>query len=149
MGGLAKVRPTFRALAEAIVPGAASLDEAGWAELERIVEEALAKRPPAIRRQLLIFIRLLNVLPVLRRGRTLRRLDAEGRGRFLRAIQDSRLLLLRRGFWGVRTLVLMGYYARPDAYDEVGYRAKLRGWLEHPEATAAARASAAAEATRT
>lgn len=146
MGGLPKVRPTFRALATTIVPEAARLDEAGWAELERVVEEALAKRPAAIRRQILVFIRLLNVLPLFRRGRTLRGLDPEARRRFLRGIQDSRLLLLRRGFWGVRTLVLMGYYARPDAYEQVGYQAKLRGWLEHPEATPEARAAAAAEA---
>lgn len=148
MGALGGARPTFRALAATIVPEAADLDVAGWAEVERIVDEALSKRPPGIRRQLLVFIRLLNVLPVLRWGRTFRRLDPERRRRFLRALQDAPVLLLRRGFWGVRTFVYMGYYARPEAYAGVGYRAKLRGWLEHPEAPPAARASAAAEADR-
>lgn len=146
MKGLDGVRPTFRALAESIVPEAAALDPGGWADLERIVEEALAKRPAPIRRQLLVFIRLLDLLPVFRWGRTFRRLAPERRHRFLRGLQDARLLLLRRGFWGIRTLVFMGYYARPEAYRQVGYQAKLRGWLEHPAAPPEAQAAAAAEA---
>ena len=143
------VRPVFRALATTIVPEAAALRDGDWAEVERIVGEALGKRPAGIRRQLLVFIRLLDLLPVFRWGRTFRRLDDDRRRRFLRGIQDARPLLLRRGFWGVRTLVFMGYYARPEAYAQVGYGAKLRGWLEHPMAPAAAREAAAREARET
>ena len=141
MSELGGVRTTFRALATAIVPESAGLDVDGWSELERIVEEALAGRPARIRRQLVTFIRLLGVLPFLRWGRTFDRLDAARRQRFLEAVQDAPVLLVRRGFWGVRTLVFMGYYARPEAYAAVGYQARLRGWLEHPDATPEARAA--------
>ena len=41
----------------------------------------------------------------------------------LRASSTLPLLLLRRGFWGLRTLVFLGYYARPEAAAEIGYRA--------------------------
>ena len=143
---LASVRPAFRALAGAIVPEAASLEEAEWRELEAIVEGALAKRPPGMRRQLGVFIRVLDGLPVLRWGRRFRSLDAPRRERFLRGVQRARVFLVRRGFWGLRTLVLMGYYARPAAYAEVGYGARLRGWLEHPDAPPEARAAVAAAA---
>ena len=136
---LPPIRARFRALATAIVPESAQLDEAGWAELETIVETALSKRPPGMRRQLAVFVRLLDFLPRLRWLRPFRKLDADARARFLRGIQSSRLFLFRRGFWGLRTLVYMGYYARPQAYAEIGWDAHLRGWLRHPETNAEAR----------
>lgn len=122
------VRPAFRAAAEAFVPEAARLDEAGWTALEDIVEHALARRPPAVRRQLRLFLRALDVAAVARHGRPLRRLDAAKRVRLLEGVQDAPLLLLRRGVWGLRTLVFMGYYARPGAAEEIGYGADAGGW---------------------
>ena len=128
MSTFAPVRASFRALATTIVPEAEALDENGWNELESIVEEGLASRPPAIRRQLRTFVRILNVLPLFRFGRTFRKAGSETRTRFLLAIQDAPLLLVRRGFWGLRTLVFMGFYGRDAARDAIGYRADLRGW---------------------
>jgi len=125
---LPPIRSTFRALTTSFVPEASSLDERGWAEAEAIVERFLATRPPAIQRQLRLLIRLLDLLPVLRYGRTFRALDAARRARFLEALQDAPLLLLRRGAWGVRTLAFMAYYARPAAAAAIGYRADARGW---------------------
>ncbi|HET9984337.1 MAG TPA: hypothetical protein VFQ38_12145 [Longimicrobiales bacterium] len=125
---LAPVRPVFRAVAEAIVPESAALDEAGWRELERIVEWQLGERPPALRRQLVLFLRALNLLPLARYGRTLTSLDVARRSVILRSVQDSPALVLRRGLWGVRTLVFMGYYGRAAAAAEIGYRADPRGW---------------------
>ena len=78
---------------------------------------------------MLLFIRLVEWLPVARYGRRFTRLDVPAP----HAPADSvcrmhRVLLLRRGCWGLRTLVLMGYYGRPDASSEIGYRADPRGW---------------------
>ncbi len=141
MSVLDPVRDRFRALSTTIVPQAAELDPAGWDRLESIVEDALADRPPAVRRQLVVFIRLLDALPVFRWGRRFRSLDQRRRIRFLGGVQNARLFLVRRGFWGLRTLVYMGYYGRPESHEDVGYDARLRGWLEHPDAPAAARAA--------
>jgi hypothetical protein len=110
------------------VPEAGRLDTAGWAELERLVEKMLEPRPPAIKRQLRMLIRAIDVLPVLRRGRRFTRLAAPERTMFLAGLQDAPILLLRRGFWGLRTLVYLGYYARPEADREIGYRADPQGW---------------------
>jgi hypothetical protein len=136
---LQPVRSTFRALVTTVVPEADALDESGWAELEAIVADAITRRPPATRRQLLLFLRVLRLLPLVRWGRPLERLDPARRARFLAGLERSRVFLLRRGFWGVRTLAFMGYYARPAGYRAVGYHARLRGWLEHPAGPASAR----------
>jgi hypothetical protein len=111
-----------------VVPTAASLDENGWADLERIVEDTLASRPARMRRQLQLLIRTIQLMPIARYGRPFTALDAARRTRVLRALESSPLLLLRRGLWGLRTLVFAGYYARPAAAAEIGYRAHVRGW---------------------
>lgn len=131
-GALDPVRPAFRALARTVVPEAGRLGEAEWRGLEEIVERALASRPSGLRRQLRLLIRILNGLPVLRWGRPFTRLHERHRVRFLEAIQESRLFMLRRGFWGLRTLVFMGYYLRPGATETLGYRAHPQGWRARP-----------------
>lgn len=125
---LSPVRGIFRVLAVTFVPEAAALDERGWADAERIIEDTLAPRPPKVRRQIGLLIRLLDLLPLLRYGRRFGALDPAQRLRFLGACQDAPLLLLRRGVWGLRTLAFMGYYARPEAAALIGYRADRRGW---------------------
>jgi len=118
----------FRAIATTVVPEAERLDDREWGDLEGIIAAALAGRPPALVRQLRLLINALDWLPLLRYGRRLRALDAPRRTAFLAAVQDSPILLLRRGFWGLRTLILMGYYGREAAGREIGYRAAPAGW---------------------
>jgi hypothetical protein len=143
---LPPVDDIFRAVARSIVPETESQSPQAWDALEDIVEHTLADRSPALRRQLQLFLRVLDLLPLLRYGRRLRGLDLTRRTRFLAGIQDSRIHRLRQGFWGLRTLVYMGYYARPEAGEAIGYDARLRGWLEHPAAPAEARAEARMQA---
>ncbi|HEU5262853.1 MAG TPA: gluconate 2-dehydrogenase subunit 3 family protein [Gemmatimonadales bacterium] len=118
----------FRAVAATVVPEAAQLDAAGWAEVEKIVERALADRPVALRRKLMAFLGVVEWMPLLRYGRRFSTLDSARRERLLSAFERAPLLLIRRGFWGVRTLVFMGYYGRPAAAAVIGYRADPRGW---------------------
>jgi hypothetical protein len=118
----------FRAVAVTVVPEAAQLDAGGWDELERIVAGAIAARPVRLRRQLALLLRCLEWFPLFRYGHRLSRLDPARRAAFLSSFQRSRLLTLRRGIWGLRTLVLMGYYGRRAAAAAIGYRADARGW---------------------
>ena len=84
--------------------------------LERLVEKTLESRDEAVKRQLVTFLfRAIEHLPLLRWGRRFTQLPLAERTRFLSALENAPLLLLRRGFWGVRTLVFLGYYARPEA----------------------------------
>lgn len=125
---LAPVQATFRAVAVTVVPEAASLGPEAWRDLEALVEQALASRPEATRRQLVTFLRLVELLPLARHLTRFSRLTPERRTAVLQGLQSSRHLLLRRGVWGVRTLVFMGYYTRPDVQQALGYRASAAGW---------------------
>ncbi|NJD20398.1 MAG: hypothetical protein FIA95_14100, partial [Gemmatimonadetes bacterium] len=105
------LRGVLRTLAVACVPAASRLDAAGGARAETIVEDFLAQRPASVRRQLLLFLRLLGLLARLRHGRGLAALDPARARTLLASLERSPLLLLRRGTWGVRTLCFMGVYA--------------------------------------
>ena len=118
----------LRAVAATVVPEAATLEAAQWDELEAIVARAVAARPPRLRRQLALLLFVLEWLPVPRYGHRLSRLDGARRARVLRSLETAPVLLLRRGWWGLRTLVLMGYYGRAAAAAAIGYRADARGW---------------------
>jgi hypothetical protein len=92
------------------------------------MEGALASRPAAVKSQLRAFLRLLNLLPLATTGHTLRGLPPARRTAFLESVQRSRLALLRRGLWGVRTLLFMGYYNQDAVRVGIGYRAHPDGW---------------------
>jgi len=118
----------FRAIVGAIVPEASNLDEDGWNRLEQLVEAALAARPRRLQRQVWLLVRTIMWLPVLRHGRTFRSLDPVRRARFLSSLQEHPIQLVRKGFFGLRTLALLGYYGRPEAARAIGYAADPRGW---------------------
>lgn len=125
--------PVLHAAAAAIVPAYDRLDAMQRAEFASIIDRALGERPEAVQRQFRLFLRVLDLAPLLRFGRRFRSLDVSRRARVLEGLQDSPLLLLRRGVWGVRTMALMGFYGRADAAAEVGYRADPRGWQARRE----------------
>jgi hypothetical protein len=125
---LVPVRGPFRALAVTFVPEIAECSPAEWDALCRIASEAIGARPRAVQRQILLFIRVLDTLALLRHGRRLEALDSAHRSTLLNAIGNAPVLLLRRGVWGLRTLVMMGYYTQPEIQAALGYRATPRGW---------------------
>jgi hypothetical protein len=122
------VRRTLYAIATTVVPESSALDDRAWAEVYAVIDAAVAKRDARVRRQLATFLRLLRVLPIPRYGRPLTSLNARQRRDFLEWIERSPFLVVRRGFWGIRTLVFMGYYARADVAAAIGYRASAHGW---------------------
>jgi hypothetical protein len=123
-----QLRRVFRAVVSTVVPEAVNLDEPSWVELERIVEETLSPRPRNLQRQLRLLLRGIQWLPVLGYGRTFTNLDPARRRRFLSTLEDHPVQLIRKGFFGLRTLALLGYYGRPEAARAVGYAADPRGW---------------------
>ncbi len=127
-GQLTRVRTAFRAAAEVFVPETAAADPDTWHRLEDIVEGVIAARPPRVRRQILLLVRLLDAIALARYGRRLNRLDFSRRTALLERLASSRVLLLRRGIWGLRTLVQMGWYAQPEIQQQLGYRASIAGW---------------------
>jgi hypothetical protein len=119
---------TLRAIGGVVLPYPEALDDEGWAEAERIIEGALAPKPPGIKRQIRLFLKLVNLLSVFRTGRPLVKLRINRRLAFLEKLQRSRLMPLRRGMWGIRTLIFMGYYNQDWVRAGIGYSADPRGW---------------------
>ncbi len=102
--------------------------EKGWTDLEGLIEVALRDRPQALTRRLQLFLHLVQWLPVVRYGRPFTSLKAAQRTRFLSFLEDHPIQLIRVGFWGLRTLALLGYYGRAEVAAAIGYAANPRGW---------------------
>ena len=118
----------FRALATAFVPETAHATDAQWAALEATAGRALATRPVALRKQVALFIRILDIAARIRFGHGLVTLDPARRTALLERFAQSPVLRFRRGIWGLRTLVMMGWYTQPGVIAALGYRAHPRGW---------------------
>ena len=125
---LQSVRHVLHAIATTVVPETPSLNSRAWSEMEAVVAGALSNRPAKLQRQFIVFLRLLQTLPLVRHARTFTTLSEHQRVAFLASVEHSRLLVVRRGFWGVRTLIFMGYYTRDDVADAIGYCPSANGW---------------------
>ncbi len=136
---LSAVRPVFRAVVETVAPRARSFDSEAWSRGEGLVGRLVAARPAAIRRQLILFLRILDLLPVLRWGRRFSSLSPERRLAVLRRLERAPSLAVRRGVWGVRTLAWMAVYGQAPVQEAVGYRPSPAGWSARPDAVSAAR----------
>ena len=125
-GGRANAR--FRAVLNAVIPEGIALSDDEWREAQAIIDRALTKRSPTVRRQIALFMLLLDGMSAVRNRRRFTALPAADATQLLEALSRSKLLLLRRGVWGVRTLAFMGYYARANAARAIGYHATATGW---------------------
>ena len=114
-------------LAGRIVPESARLDEAQKRRFLEIVGEALASRPPALRRQILLFFSVLRWAPALVYFAPFERLSPQNQDRVLRWFQEGPIGLFRKGFWGTKTLIFMGYYGRLESWEEISYRPTNEG----------------------
>ncbi|MBI2069187.1 MAG: hypothetical protein HYT79_01175 [Elusimicrobia bacterium] len=114
-------------LAQTIAPDVALLTQTQKTDFFLTIENALSKRPQTMQRQFLLFLKAIDVLSVLRYGKSLSRLDATGRSRLCRWLQEGPIGLLRNGFWGLKTLIFMGYYGRTEINEPVGYRPSKQG----------------------
>lgn len=117
----------LRVLAVRIVPETGALDAAGWSRFLAIVDDALQERKPSVRRQFAVFLGVLRGAPALRYGRRFDALSADRQDAVLRWFEDCPVSLLRKGFWGLKAMVFMGYYGQPETHELIGYRARFDG----------------------
>ncbi len=120
--------PAFRPLAVCFVPELGTAEERVWGTLEHTIDSALGARHSALGEQVRVFIKVVDLLGRLRFGRGVHRLGPEQVGRLMGALERAPFRLIRRGGWGLRTLVLMGYYTQPEVVASLGYRADRAGW---------------------
>jgi hypothetical protein len=114
-------------LAARIVPESAELDAAGAARFFGIIDDALQNRGPAVRRQFGVFLGLLRWAPLFRYGAPFEKLRPERQDAVLRWFEDCPAGLPRKGFWGLKTMVFMGYYGQPETNGLVGYTPEFDG----------------------
>ncbi len=117
--------------ANGTTPSADDVDAAGF------VDGWLPRMSPGVRRDFGRFLAYLEHLAPLRVGYASRftRLGPEAQDRVLGATEASSSDLLRAGFDGMKSLVLMGYYRDARAWSVVGYDGPLvgrppSGWRE-------------------
>ena len=125
---LAPDRVRFRALARTFIPALARSPSETWDALESAMTGALASRPAAMIRQLRLLVRVLDWACRVRFGRSLDQVDDARRLQLLQAFERAPVQLVRRGIWGLRTLVFMGYYTQAPVIAALGYRATPGGW---------------------
>ena len=117
----------FMAIAQTVTPEVASLDADGVARMTAIVDQALLDRDPSTRKQLGTFLGVIRLAPLLRYGRTFPGLDPTPRTVVLRWFENCPISLIRKGFWGLKALVFMGYYGQPERWSEIGYAPEIDG----------------------
>jgi hypothetical protein len=111
----------LRVLAARLVPESARLPGEGHQDMMTIIDDALAGRSARMRRQFSLFLKVLRLAPIARYGRRFDRLTQQQQDSVLRWFQDFPVQIVRSGFWGVRTLVMMSYYTRPEVGASIGY----------------------------
>jgi hypothetical protein len=118
----------FRSLTVTVVPEAKSLSESEWSVLYDVIDQALCSRPHAVRNQLSAFISLIRIITFARHAKSFSVLSAQQRYGLLHSLETSRITVFRKGMWGLRTVLMMGFYARSNAASAIGYRADRTGW---------------------
>jgi len=123
----ASQRALLLSIAPRITPLSSPMTPAAGKAMLALIDGTLASRTPAMRRQFGLFLLALRWLPFFRYGRPLDRLDGAAQDSALRWFQDHPFQIIRGGFWGVRTLLLLGRYGQPDIGASIGYAPSTDG----------------------
>jgi len=117
----------FRVVAQRVVPSLVDANSEVVLAFRQTVQGALRARPPEMVAQFSKFLNLLNLLPLFRYGRTFVGLDAQRQDAVISWFENAPVSLFRRGTWGVKTFVFMGYYGQPAIGESFGYEAVFDG----------------------
>ncbi len=117
----------LRVLAARIVPETVALDQAAAARFFAIIDHTLLERDASVRRQFSIFLGVLRWAPLVRYGGSFEGLRKDRKDAVLRFFEDCPVSLLRKGFWGLKAMVFMGYYGQPETNQELGYNPSVDG----------------------
>lgn len=106
------------------------------ANVADFVDRYLARMRPPLRRDLVRMLGLVEHLAPLAAGHARRftALASADQDAVLRSLEASRSDLLRAGFDGLKSLVMMGYWRDPRTWRAIGYPGPLVG-LGEPEPT--------------
>jgi hypothetical protein len=121
----------LKILAARIVPETSEMDAAGESRFFDIVDGALQERGSTVRRQFATFLGVVRWSPVVRHGVPFDRLSPDRQDVVLRWFEDCPVGLLRKGTWGLKTMIFMGYYGQTETNPLVGYFPTFDGRVDH------------------
>jgi len=110
-----------------MVPPSRDLSQEQRARFFALIDDMLSTRPRGMVRLLGLFLVVLRWLPLLRFGGRLDHLAPERQTRALTWFEDFPLGVVRTGFWGVKTLVFLGYYGQPEIARAVAWTPSRTG----------------------
>ncbi len=117
----------LQVLAARIVPEISELDGAGQGRFFSIIDNALQERDEKVRRQFGVFLGVLRWASLFRFGSPFEKLSSERQDVVLHWFENCPMSLLRKGFWGLKAMVFMGYYGQPETNQFVGYSPDFNG----------------------
>lgn len=118
-------RQTFLAIAEEIIPADDSGPGAGTIATAALADWAIARLDPSLQKLLVVFLTVWEFLGILFAGKPFTSLSSEARQRQMRWFESAPLPRLRTGFFGIRAMILMGFYCREDVWPSIGYDGPL------------------------
>jgi hypothetical protein len=110
-------RDTLWAVAQRVLVNASPDRDSVLADCER----TLAAQKLEARLGLPVLLWLLRWVPVLMHGARFESLDPSRQDAVLHRLEQSSLTPLRAGFWGLRTLIFLAHYGRPELSRSIGY----------------------------
>lgn len=126
---------TFLKIADRIVPPDDADRGAGIPEVAGIVDWAIGRIDPDLRKKLLIFLSVFEYLGFLFGGKPFSKLAPEKRDRQLKWLERSSLPPFRMGFFGLKTYACMGYYSLEKVWPSIGYGGPLMPDRQYPDKT--------------
>ncbi len=115
------------AVARRVVPEVGRMDLAGQSAFRDVVAYALNQRDEGLRRQFRLFLTVISALGVVRYGRPFARLPEARQDAILRWLQEAPAARLAAGFWGLKTVIFMGYYSQEAVAPTIGYTPSFAG----------------------
>lgn len=123
----------FLAVANRIIPPDGSSPVAGSLATAGIVDWAMERMEPALRRQLLLLFVAVEPLGILFGGLPFTKNSPAAQDRQLRWMENNPIRLLRLGFFGLKAYVCMGYYTREDVWKSIGYEGPIQPDTPYPD----------------
>lgn len=115
----------FLKIADRIIPPDEKSFGGGIPEVVGIVDWALGKIEPGLKKRLLTFILVFEYMGFLFGGKPFSKLKPEQQDRQLAWLERSPLGILRMAFFGLKTYACMGYYSLEKVWNDIGYGGPL------------------------
>ena len=111
----------FLAVANRIIPEDSDSPAGGTLQTAGVVDWALQRMPPDLRKRFLFFFSVINFLGFFFGGKRFFNCTPESQDRLLRWLENAPVSKIRMGFFGVKTYICMGYYTREDIWPTFKY----------------------------